>query len=120
MSDNMELGQRGESLARRLLLQKGYKIVQNNWRFGKDEVDIICSNHDKLIFIEVKTRKTDYFGEPYLAVNKNKQRFLIRAAQAYVERFDIDLEVRFDIISILLNNTEHRIEHIEDAFYPTL
>lgn len=118
MIEKQELGRIGEEFALRLLVSKGYKILEKNWRFGKDEVDIIASNNQILIIVEVKTRSSSYFGEPYTAVNKKKQIFLIRAANAYIEKNDIDLECRFDIISIVFGSNKHQVEHIEDAFYP--
>lgn len=120
MAEHNELGNRGEEIASVFLADHGYKILERNWRFGKGEVDIICSKEDFVIVVEVKTRSTDFFGQPEEAVNKKKQRFLILAADAYVNQKDIMLEVRYDIISIIFRPNKHTIRHIEDAFYPTL
>lgn len=116
--DNQELGRLGEEFALHLLVTKGFKILAKNWRYRKDEVDIIAKDDQFLVIVEVKTRSTSYFGEPYTAVTKKKQGFLIRAANAYIEKYDIDLECRFDIISIVFAENRHQVEHIEDAFYP--
>lgn len=120
MAEHNELGETGEKVALDFLKKKGYKILETNWRFGKDEIDIIVTDKEYLVIVEVKTRTTNYFGEPESFVNKAKQRFLIRAAQAYIIRHDIDLETRFDIISIIISMNQHEIKHLEDAFYPTL
>lgn len=120
MAEHIELGEAGEALARQFLVDAGYKILETNWRFGKDEIDIIARQPETLVIVEVKTRKTAYYGEPYTAVTRNKQRFLIRAAGAYIERYNLDVETRFDIISIVLNQKTKEIKHIPDAFYPTL
>ena len=62
----------------------------------------------------------DAFGEPEEFVTKQKQNFLIRAAAIFIERMKINEEVRFDIISVLISGKHSQINHIEDAFYPTL
>lgn len=118
MNKNLELGNKGEAFALHLLMSKGFKILERNWRFRKDEVDIIATDDQFLVIVEVKTRSTSYFGEPYTAVTKKKQGFLIRAANAYIEKQDIDLECRFDIISIVFAKDKPYVDHIEDAFYP--
>ncbi len=118
MIEKHELGKRGEAFALHLLVSKGFQILETNWRFRKDEVDIIAQDKDFLVIAEVKTRSTHYFGEPFTAVTKKKQGFLIRAANAYIEKYDIDLECRFDIISIVFAENKYQVEHIEDAFYP--
>lgn len=120
MAIHNDLGRAGEELALAYLLKHKYKILDTNWRFGKDEIDIVCKKNNELIIVEVKTRSSNYFGEPEIFVNKNKQRFLIRAANAYIYKQDIDLECRFDIISVLIMKGNTKITHIEDAFYPTL
>ncbi len=120
MAEHNDLGQKGEELARKFLSKKGFKIVDTNWTFGKDEIDIVAYDKEYLVIVEVKTRRSNYFGEPYFAVTKKKQEFLIRAAQAYITRKDIDNEARFDIVSIVVTPDGNHIEHIEDAFYPTL
>ncbi|MCD6090049.1 MAG: YraN family protein [Bacteroidales bacterium] len=118
MNDKQELGKLGENFALHLLVSKGFKILETNWRHRKDEVDIIAKDDAYLVIVEVKTRSTNYFGEPFTAVTKKKQGFLIRAANAYIEKNNIDLECRFDIISIVFAQNKHQVEHIEDAFYP--
>jgi putative endonuclease len=95
------LGVEGEKIAKKHLLEKGYIILQENWRFKKYEVDIIAKKNDQIIFVEVKTRSSAEFGDPELFVTKQKQRFLIAAANEYLVSNNIDLECRFDIISVL-------------------
>ncbi|MBN2520457.1 MAG: YraN family protein, partial [Bacteroidales bacterium] len=73
-----------------------------------------------IVFVEVKTRNTNYFENPKEAVTRKKQRFIIEAANAYIEKYNIDLEARFDIVSIILQGAKYEIEHIEDAFYPMI
>ena len=118
MAKHITLGKRGEALARKYLEEKGYHILDTNWRHGHDEVDIIAMDGDELVIVEVKTRTSDRYGEPEDDVTPAKENFLIRATEAYLEEKDLDIDSRFDIISIILNKNEFRIKHIEDAFYP--
>ena len=120
MAEHNDLGKRGEELAAEFLLKKGYRILERNWRLGKNEIDIIAADGKCIVVVEVKTRQSATFGEPETAVNREKQRALIRAANAYVRYRNIHSEVRFDILSIILTKTSEQIHHIEDAFYPTL
>jgi len=121
MSESFDLGKKGEILAAEFLKKKDFKIIENNWHFSHKEVDIIAQKDDLLIIVEVKTRSTDYFGEPYEAVNHRKQQFLIEAANGYLEEKDLNMEVRFDIVSIILKkNREEKITHIPNAFEPEI
>ena len=81
---------------------------------------MIARDGDILAIVEVKTRRTAYFGNPELAVNRKKQKNLVRMADLYIHKTGLDLEVRFDIISILIGDGRSEINHILDAFYPTL
>ncbi len=118
MAAHNELGEKGEDIAVRFLLNKGFELLDRNWRFGKDEVDIIATLADTLVVVEVKTRNTAFFGSPAQFVSKVKQRHLIRAAHAYIEKHQLDLEVRFDIIGIIIDARGEQVEHIEHAFLP--
>ena len=118
MASHNDLGQKGEELALAHLRKEGYKILECNWHYGKEEIDIIARKGDELVIAEVKTRNSDYFGEPHQFVSKSKQSHLIKAAHAYVNRFDLDVEVRFDVIGIIINTAEERLVHIEGAFQP--
>ena len=108
----------GEDLAANHLLQKGYKILERNWRCGHLEVDIIAETDDCVVFVEVKTRKSTAFGNPEVFVDVQKQRHLIRAASYYSKFKNITKEIRFDIVSIVNNMESQEIRHIEDAFKP--
>ncbi len=117
MARHNELGKEGEQRALLMLKAKGYTILETNWRHEKDEVDIIATDKDELVIVEVKTRSTDYFGDPEDAVGPAKAKNLIRAAEAYIELNNLDTDVRFDIVSIILRNGKAAINHIVDAFY---
>lgn len=120
MTRQQYLGKRGEQIALNRLTANEYKILERNWYFRKKEIDIIAEKDDFLIIVEVKSRSIGFQENPKDAVNMKKQRFLIQAANAYIDKYDIDLEVRFDIITVVFDDQEYEIEHIEDAFYPTL
>lgn len=120
MTRQQYLGKMGEQIALNRLTANEYKILERNWYFRKKEIDIIAEKDDFLIIVEVKSRSIGFQENPKDAVNMKKQRFLIQAANAYIDKYDIDLEVRFDIITVVFDDQEYEIEHIEDAFYPTL
>jgi len=87
---------------------------------GKLELDIIAENKDFIVFAEVKTRSDDFQMHPVTAVNREKQRSMIFAANNYIQWNNIDKESRFDIITIIKKADGYQVDHIEDAFYPTL
>lgn len=115
---HIALGKQGENLAAVYLSQKGYEILHRNWRNGRSEVDIIARIGNDRVFVEVKTRETDYFGYPEEAVSKAKQKQLQKAADAYIEEFEVQGDTRFDIVAVVLNTQKQEIHHIEDAFWP--
>ena len=117
MGKHNELGRLGEELAVDYLLQKGYGILETNWRFQKAEVDIIASKDEFLVVVEVKTRSTNEFGDPQDFVRKKKIKLLVQAIDAYVSRFALEAEVRFDIVAITMKKQQLEIEHLKDAFY---
>ncbi len=118
MAEHNDTGKKGEEIAADYLKSKGYKILDTNWRKGPLELDIVASIGNQIVVAEVKTRHSTFAGEPETAVNRDKQRKLVRAANAYVQFRNISEEVRFDIISILISGENVTIHHIEDAFYP--
>lgn len=120
MALHNQTGNTGEEVALQYLTDIGYTVLETNWKFGKEEIDIIALSKEFLIIVEVKTRSSNIFGEPYESVNRNKQRLLVKAAQAYAERHRISQEVRFDIISIILKGDNATVTHLENAFYPVL
>jgi putative endonuclease len=119
MALHNETGKAGEQAAVQFLLKKGYEILDENWVFGKAEVDIIALHSNTIIFIEVKTRSSVAFGMPEDFVSAAKRRQLELASQAYIEIMEHQGEIRFDVIAVLLTkNKQFEIHHIEDAFWP--
>ena len=112
MSEHNKLGIDGEEKAMLFLKKNDYKILEQNWRFGHKEVDIIAETSEFLIIIEVKTRSSDFFDDATSVLSKKKKRFLIESAEVYISKKNIDKECRFDLIFISNSN----IEHIKDAF----
>lgn len=101
-------------------LQKlGYQILETNWRLGRDEIDIIAKHNNELVIVEVKTRATDFFGDPHGFISNAQQKRIIRAADGYIRERDLDIETRFDVIGIVLNRGQRLFRHIEYAFAPT-
>ncbi|MDB5117729.1 MAG: hypothetical protein JWQ79_3221 [Mucilaginibacter sp.] len=120
MAKHLDLGRKGESLAKAHLENEGYEILDENWTHGKLEVDLIAYKDRVIIFTEVKTRSGNGFGEPEDFVDARKQKLLADAADEYIYLMDHQGEVRFDIIAILFNNeTNYKLNHIEDAFWPS-
>jgi len=116
MASHNELGKKGEALAEEYLLRNGYSIKAKNWRYLKAEIDIIAQKEETLAIVEVKTRSSIDIATPEDAVNKKKIKLLVAAANEYVVQHDLDIEVRFDIISIHKKGEEYNFNHIIDAF----
>ena len=118
MADHNELGKLGEQLAAQYLLDAGYAILERNFTFEKAEIDIIAQKEvDTIVVVEVKTRNSAFFGDPQSFVTPGKVKLLVKAANEYMISKELAKEVRFDIISVLKNNTTQKIEHFQNAFY---
>lgn len=121
MAEHNIVGVKGEQIAKSFLESQGYNILETNWRFKNLEADIIAERDKTLVLAEVKTRKSTYFGEPETFVNKQKQKNLVKAANEYVLKNNLNMDVRFDIISIVyVDDQKTKITHLKDAFYPTI
>ncbi len=117
MAERNNTGKEGESEARVYLEKQGYLILHTNWHWHHYELDIVASKENELVIVEVKTRSEDYLLSPEEAVDEKKIRRIVAAADAYARFFNIELPVRFDIISLIKSPQGYQIEHIEDAFY---
>ena len=120
MAQHSQLGKTGEERAAEYLISKGYIIRDINWRSGKMELDIVAYRDKTLVVVEVKTRKNNEFLRPEEAVTLRKIKNIIQATDAYIRMFDIPFDIRFDIITLVGENEDFQIEHIEDAFLPPL
>jgi putative endonuclease len=120
MAQHLELGRAGEALAKTHLENSGYEILDENWTYGKAEIDLIAYKNKVIIFAEVKTRTGTGFGQPEDFVDARKQKLLADAADEYIYLMNHQGDVRFDIIAILFDkNKNYILNHIEDAFWPT-
>jgi len=111
-----DLGKKGEQLAVEALQEKNYEILHRNWRYLKNEVDIIARKDNFLVFVEVKTRSSLEFGLPQEFVKPAQIKRLVQAANAFVELTNAIEEIRFDIIAISKQNASYDLLHIENAF----
>lgn len=116
MALHNELGKSGEAAAQDFLRQKGYQLLDCNWHSGHKELDIVALFENNLIVAEVKTRSGSQYEEPWQAVDNKKIRRIVQAAHHYIKMHQIDLPVRFDILSLLRLGELWEIEHFEDAF----
>lgn len=114
-SKHLDLGKKGEDIALQYLIHSGHVILETNWRSGKGELDIVSTYNNLLVISEVKTRTSAAYGEPFEDVTERKQALLEDTAEAYLEEKELELELRFDIISIVLE-PQPQLEHITDAF----
>lgn len=119
MNQQKKVGNKGEELAQAHLRTLGYQIVKTNWRWNHYEIDIIAIDQNELVIVEVKARTSTNYEHPSEAVSNRKIRFLINAAEAYIQESDSQLDTRFDVISIIFQGPDFELEHIKDAFYPT-
>lgn len=120
MGITQNIGEKGEKIAQNYLLQNGFQILHTNWRFGYKELDIIATKNACLHIVEVKTRTSQFWENPKDAVVRRKQKNMIAAADAYISKYDINMQTQFDVISIILDADKYDIEYISEAFSSTL
>lgn len=118
MAYHNDFGVQGEDIAIDYLRSKGYVILDRNWRSGHKEIDIVARKDDIVVFVEVKARANAFYGKPEDAVTRRKMHLLVLAADAYLRYNAIDLEVRFDVITITGTAGKPYIRHYERAFRP--
>jgi len=119
----MTAGARGEAVAAGHLEARGYTVLDRNYRFAHEEVDLVCfqpypdADGGDIVFVEVKARRGDSFGSPAEAVGPAKQRAIMRVAEAYLfERKLSGAMVRFDVIGVDLAHDPPAVDHLENAF----
>ncbi len=119
MAKHNQLGKLGEMEACAYLERKGYLIREKNWYSSHRELDIVAEFDGWLVVVEVKTRTGDTWEPPEKAIDQQKIRRIVQAAHHYVRQHQIDLPVRFDVVTVVSNPESTAIEHIEDAFLAT-
>lgn len=118
MAEHNDTGKKGEDVAAEYLQQQGLQILERNWKNRFEEIDIVALDKELLVIVEVKTRSSLAFGKPEESVGLRKQRLLVNAAEAYIQKNNSEHETRFDIVSVLLNGSTANIQHIKHAFSP--
>ena len=117
MASHNELGKKGEDLAVDFLIKNGYHIIARNYIYQKTEVDIIAKKENILAVVEVKTRTSADFGDPQQFLKPKQIQRIIKAVDQFINSNEMDVEVRFDIVAIVLNKKGTTLEHLENAFY---
>ena len=121
MTSTNDIGDRGEDIAETHLEENGYRVLERNYRFERNEVDLVCLDPDKggeIVFVEVKTRTGLGYGAPEESITEEKKASLVEVAQAYLhERQLRGSPARFDVVTVLLGDGQPEIEHYENAFW---
>jgi putative endonuclease len=112
----IEQGQAGEDQARRYLEQHGLVLIERNYRCRMGELDLIMRDDEQLVFVEVRSRSNNNYGNPAETVTRYKQNRLIRAAAYYLQRNHLNTPCRFDIVAISNAQNKYQLEWIKDAF----
>ncbi|MDR3133835.1 MAG: YraN family protein [Prevotellaceae bacterium] len=120
MTDKQITGRAGEQIAADYLRSNGFNILHINWQQGTKELDIVAEKDNRLHVVEVRSLKSDFFMPPYQSIQKAKQRHLIAAANAYVHRYNLTMEVQIDVISIVFSGEKHTLEYLPNVIYPSL
>jgi putative endonuclease len=120
MVSQREIGGIAEGIAEKHLQNIGYAILEKNWFYGHYELDIVARDGNELVIVEVKSRNGIRYEHPSEAVTNAKIKRIVDAADAYIQEKDLDLETRFDIITIIFFGQNFELEHFKDAFYPSL
>jgi putative endonuclease len=115
-----ELGDMAENLAKQHLLNLGYLIRETNWYYGHLELDIVAQDGSQLVIVEVKARSGLRYEHPAEAVTNAKIKRIVEAADAYIIEKGLDLDTRFDVITVIFVDQKFELEHFKDAFYPTM
>lgn len=114
MNINKQIGQQGENIAAKYLIDKGYKIIESNFHSRYGEIDIIAQDNDTICFVEVKNYSSNNLLNINYAISPSKRKKIISTAKFYIAKNKVDsMPCRFDAIFI----TGKKIEHLEGAFY---
>lgn len=121
MTTTNDIGNRGEDLAASFLEEAGYRVLERNYRFERNEVDLVCLDPDQggeIVFVEVKTRRGRGYGPPEASVTEEKKAALVEVSRAYLHERQLEgAPARFDVIGILLLDDDPEIEHYQNAFW---
>jgi putative endonuclease len=117
MKDTHQKGISGERTAEKFLIEKGFKLIERNYRYGKGEIDLIFDDNGVIVFVEVKSRGTETYGEPEESITPRKRRQIRKVAEAYLWEKEIkDTECRFDVVAIKWECGLAKINYYKSAF----
>lgn len=120
MMNSTEIGNIGENSVCKYLVEKGYTIIARNYRIKGGEIDIIATDADYIVFVEVKTRKPNSISGGFDSVNKRKQHLIIKTASDYCSKYPVDLQPRFDVAEVkIINGNVQSIDYIKNAYDTT-
>lgn len=121
MSTTNDIGDRGEELAAGHLEEGGYRVLERNYHFERNEVDLVCLDPEKggeIVFVEVKTRSGLGYGAPEVSITEEKKQSLVEVGRAYLHERRLEgAPARFDVVTVLLGGEEPEITHYENAFW---
>lgn len=113
-----DLGRHGEDLAAQWYIERGFTVCERNWRCPRGEIDLIVTRGATIVFCEVKTRTSEYFGRPALAVGRDKQRRLRSLAATWLAaRRGGSGPVRFDIAEVLVTKGHAPVVTVIEAAF---
>jgi putative endonuclease len=115
---NLDTGARAEKIAVEFLQQQGFTIRNTNWRIGHKEIDIVAEKDGRIHVVEVRSLNSSFFQQPYQSIDRLKQRNLIAAANAYILRHSLTMEVQLDVVSVVFNGGTHTLDYFPNAIYP--
>lgn len=113
-----ETGRRGEEIALEWLQDRGFQLLDRNWRSGHKELDLVMESAQRVHFVEVKTLVPPVLVQPFEKVDTAKQARLAAAASHYIAARHVGKEVQFDVVSVILDGDRTEVEYIPEAFYP--
>lgn len=117
MQDLHQKGISGEKIAEKFLISKGFRLIERNYRFERGEIDLIFDDHGIMVFVEVKSRSSDTYGEPEDSITPRKRKQIRKVAGAYLWEKNIkDTECRFDVVAIKRDGAKETINYYENAF----
>ena len=118
MLNKIELGKLGQEAAEVFLINKGFSVLERNFRGANGEIDLIVNDNEYIVFTEVKCRSGLQYGYPRESVNNAKQRHIKKTAMFYIVKHKLtEQDFRFDVLEVYNDNGQFHVEHIENAFW---
>ena len=120
MAQHNQLGKEGEKQAVEFLIKQGFSVRETNWRLDKLEIDIIAQKDMVLHIVEVKTRSDDEYFDPMKAITRAKKRHMVNSANAYINYYQLQCEIQYDVIILIGSEGNFKLEYYPDLFVPRL